>query len=123
MADKNVALFPACFQVSRESAGSETATFKWLVNAVHKTISGTGHLTQAINPPTNVTVEMTGSYVEVDGRILVHAAGALFGASIQVVLELDSWSGSGKALSLKWLANNHYFAEDNVPAESINCFG
>lgn len=123
MSDQKVALFPACFKVSRDNVGGETATFKWLVNAMHQTVSGSGHLTQPISPPTDITVEMTGHYVDdPEGGILVHAAGAMPGASIQVVLRLESWGGSGTALSLQWLANNHYFSDEDVPAKSIDCF-
>ncbi len=124
MSNQNVGLFPSCYRVSRDNMGGETATFKWLVNAVTQTVTGTGHLTQPINPPTDITVEMKGSYVEdPEQGIIVHAAGSLPGASIQVVLIFDKWGGSGQANSLRWLANNHYFSDEDVPAKSIDCFG
>lgn len=120
---KGVGLFPACFRVSRNLAGGETATFKWLVNAMHKTVSGTGRLTQAVNPPTDITVEMTGSYVDAEGGIFLQAAGSMPGASIQVVLMLKSWGDPGEAVALNWLANNHHFSDKDVPAKPMECFG
>lgn len=123
MANGKSGLFPACFHVSRDEPGSETATFKWLVNGMQGTVSGTGQVTQAINPPTDVTVEMTGHFQEQpNGEILVVAGGARPGAAVQVVLKLESWKGPGEALTLRWLANGHYFSDDNVPAKSISCF-
>ncbi|NJL27717.1 MAG: DUF1842 domain-containing protein [Thermoanaerobaculia bacterium] len=123
MSDQNTALFPACFRVSRDNIGGEIATFTWVINAVQKTVSGSGKLTQSIDPPTDITVGMTGSYVEKDGEINIHAAGASYGASLQVDLRLMRWAGPAEAVSLRWLANNHYFSDENVPAKSIDCFG
>jgi len=123
MSNTQPSLFPACFTVSRQIPGGETLTLKWLVNPLQRTVSGTGHITQSINPPTAITVEMTGHYTEAsNGDLRVVAAGARPGAAIQVVLDLESWGGSGKALNLNWLANNHYFTDTDVPVKSTPCF-
>lgn len=117
-----IGLFQACYRVSRDNSGGATAIFKWLVNPVTQTITGVGSLTQAINPPTDIRVEMNGTFARTeDGAIVVHASGAVFGASIQVVLKLKAWGGNGEALHLHWLANNHYFSDSDVPAHSIDC--
>ncbi len=124
MSDHNDAVFPACFRVTRDIPGAEVAILRWFVNTMHRTISGTGKVTQAINPPTDIQVEMTGHYIiNEDGGLTVLGAGAIPGASIQVILELEGWGGPGKALSLQWLANNHYFSDTDVPAKSEKCFG
>lgn len=114
-------VFPACFLVSRNLPGGATLSLKWLVNPMNNTISGSGHITQAINPPTDISVEMSGHFQSEGDKIRVVAGGARPGASIQVSMLIEGWSGSGVA-DIRWLANNQYFSDNDVPVEPATCF-
>ncbi len=80
METKNVGLFHACYRISNHLQGGVELNINVLVDTVNKRVSGIARISQAINPPLNITSELQGDYNYMctmeSCRILVVAEGA-----------------------------------------------
>jgi hypothetical protein len=114
---EEAAAFPTCYRIGTGLPGAPTLTVQWVVSTIHQTVSGVGTVTQAVNPPLNLHVNMHGHYMMDGDEVWVTAVGAKPGGAIMVRLILpDGWGKPGKA-DFRWYANNRFGdSGGNVPA-------
>ncbi len=62
METKNVGLFNASYRISNHLQGGVELNLNLTVNTVNKRVSGMARISQAINPPLNITSELQGDY-------------------------------------------------------------
>jgi hypothetical protein len=115
--------FLSCFKISKDLMGSATLNAKFVVSVNGEgggTVSGSGLLTQAVNPPVyHQFTNLRGYYTTTDGKILLVATDAIPGASLQLTMNLGSWQ-SGKA-DFGWYVNNKFNRVEGANASSVAC--
>lgn len=115
--------FLSCFKISKDLMGSANLNAKFVVSVNAEgsgTVSGSGLLTQAVNPPVyHQFTNLRGYYTTSDGKILLVATDAIPGASLQLTMNLASWQ-SGKA-DFRWYVNNKFNQVEGANATSIPC--
>ncbi len=79
MSSKATGLFLVHYQVGTGAPGAPTLNLSLAVNTPHRTIHGTGDITQAVNPPVDVHTRVDGSYLTIlfmgSPNLLVEASG------------------------------------------------
>jgi uncharacterized protein DUF1842 len=115
--------FLSCYKISKDLMGSPTLNTKFVVNVDGEgsgTVSGSGLLTQSVNPPVyHQFTNLRGHYTTNEGRILLVATDAIPGASLQLTMNLSSWQ-SGKA-DFRWYVNNKFNQVEGANATSVAC--
>ena len=115
--------FLSCFKISKDLMGSATLNTKFVVSVNGEgggTVSGSGLLTQAVNPPVHHQfTNLRGHYTSNGGNILLVAADTIPGASLQLTMNLASWQ-SGKA-DFRWYVNNQFNQVEGANASSVAC--
>ena len=115
--------FLACFKISKDLMGGANLNAKFVVSVNGEgggTVSGSGILTQAVNPPVyHQFNNLRGHYTTEGGNILVVAADTIPGASLQLTMNLPSWQ-SGKA-DYRWYVNNQFNQVEGANATSVPC--
>lgn len=115
--------FLSCFKISKDLMGSATLNTKFVVSVNNQgggTVSGSGLLTQAVNPPVyHQFTNLRGYYTASEGKILLVATDAIPGASLQLTMNLTSWQ-SGKA-DFRWYVNNQFNQVEGANATSVPC--
>jgi hypothetical protein len=115
--------FLACFKMSKELMGGANLNAKFVVSVNGEgggTVSGSGLLTQAVNPPVHHQfTNLRGHFTTEGGNILLVAADTIPGASLQLTMNLASWQ-SGKA-DFRWYVNNKFNQVEGANATSTPC--
>lgn len=115
--------FLACFKISKDLMGGANLNAKFVVSVSGEgtgTISGSGLLTQPVNPPVlHQFTNLRGHFTTEGGNILVVATDAIPGASLQLTMNLASWQ-SGKA-DFRYYVNNQFNQVEGANATSIPC--
>ena len=115
--------FLSCYKISKDLIGSATLNAKFVVSVNGEnggTVSGSGLLTQSVNPPVyHQFTNLRGHYTTRGGRILLVATDAIPGASLQLTMHLDSWK-SGKA-DYRWYVDNKFNQVEGANATSVAC--
>ncbi len=115
--------FLACFKISKDLMGGANLNAKFVVSVNGEgggTVSGSGFLTQAVNPPVHHQfTNLRGHYTTEGGNILVVATDTLPGASLQLTMNLASWQ-SGKA-DFRYYVNNKFNQVEGASATSVPC--
>lgn len=115
--------FLSCFKISNNLMGSATLNTKFVVSvdgAGGGMVSGSGLLTQAVNPPVyHQFTNLRGYFTTTEGKILLVATDAIPGASLQLSMNLASWQ-SGKA-DFRWYVNNKFNQVEGANASSVAC--
>ena len=115
--------FLACFKISKELMGGANLNAKFVVSVNGEgsgTVSGSGLLTQAVNPPVHHQFSnLRGHYTTNGGKILLVATDTIPGASLQLTMNLASWQ-SGKA-DFRWYVNNKFNQVEGANATSAPC--
>lgn len=123
-----VGLFPVSFDVGTHKPGAQQLHLDLLVNTAGQHLTGAATVTQAINPPLDLHVEVAGDYTYLglipptDARILVTLQGRQSGQGIaspvvfraQLVLEQDWHSG---VATYSYLIHDQWHSVDNVPVQ------
>ena len=55
-------LFIVCYEIGRDKLGAPLFRASFTVDTPSETLNGLGHITQAINPPLNISTKLDGSY-------------------------------------------------------------
>lgn len=71
----NVGAFSVDYEITTGAFGAPTFSVQFVVDVVHKTVSGLGTITDTSNPPLDYSLELNGFYEEKHDHILVHAYG------------------------------------------------
>lgn len=123
-----VGLFPVSFDVGNHKPGAQQLQLDLLVNTPRRTLSGTASVTQAINPPLDLQLQVAGEYTflglipPTDARILVTLQGRKAGQGpaaqvvfkAQLVLEQDWQVG---VASYSYEINGQWHSVENVPVK------
>lgn len=79
MSSSQAGLFLVHYTIGTGAPGAPTLHLSLAVNTAHKTLHGTGEITQAVNPPVNVHARVDGTYLPIlimgSPSLLVEATG------------------------------------------------
>ncbi len=115
-------LFHACYQVEPEaSVGQPRLQLNLVVSTPTGEVSGQAHLTQAVNPPIDVTLPVAGHGHQADPPMgnIIQVEGSRPGASVAAILFLDEGWEKGNG-AVRYYANNKYGSFQGL-ASTIEC--
>jgi len=138
-AESMVGLFHVCYKIGGDKPGAPLFKVSLAVFTPHKTVSGIGHITQAVRPPLNIATNLHGGYTYMcvmpkNCHILVTATGypiihwPPFGGigpviphnvELRMVLE-ENWK-SGTANYKYCDAKGVWHEVTNAPVKSVIC--
>ncbi|WP_455926085.1 DUF1842 domain-containing protein [Pseudomonas putida] len=123
-----VGLFPVSFDVGTHKPGAQQLHVDLLVNTPRQRLAGAGTLTQAINPPLDLTFEVAGEYTYLglipptEARILLTLQGRQSGQGVtspivfkaQLIVEPNWQSGFA---TYSYQVNGQWHTVDQVPVQ------
>jgi hypothetical protein len=128
--EKKTGLFPVSYQIGGNMPGAQRFIVHFLVYTPDKTITGAGEITQAVNPPTNISTQFDeGHYTYMcvmpkNCHILINAKGHVpneISSNINVVLTMvvtEDWK-SGTANYKYRDSKGHWVEVTDAPATVI----
>jgi hypothetical protein len=109
--------FITCYRCGTGLPGAPTLTIKGVVSPQREIFQGIGVLTQAVSPPINLEVPLTGHYDPNSKTVELLFSGGRPGGVVKGILVLSGgWGKPGKC-QFFWYANNKFGNSDGmVPA-------